>query len=181
MTAILAGGFLPGVKPHWREDSIVNASRRIGGQTYRFLCVKGGDRFDQPDGSDGDQIVHIFVQALVFFYHMSYETEISFDQDIFCFRIALLVTLKIMLFLGRCQRFLEGFQIFTSKRDFFIVYVRDGLFVLFQQNLLKNSRRKIYPAAVFIKNLIMNFLRLNNKASYWSGLRLVGFSIAEWF
>lgn len=66
---------------------------------------------------------------------MCYQPEIMLDQDILCLRITLLIFLKIIFFLGYGQRFLKGLQIATSKGDFYIVYVRDRVLVLFQKIL----------------------------------------------
>ena len=43
------------------------------------MRVKGGDGFDQPDGSNGNQIIQLLLRILVFFYHVGDQTEITFD------------------------------------------------------------------------------------------------------
>ena len=39
------------------EDSILNTSRGVGGESCAFGVVKGRDGLDEADGADGDQIL----------------------------------------------------------------------------------------------------------------------------
>ena len=95
-------GFLPGTEVH--EDFIFNAARRIGGQPVPFAGVKSSDRFDEADRSDGEQILRVFVEVLVFFDYMGYKAQISFNQDVFCFEISFCIFLDIVFFFRRRQR-----------------------------------------------------------------------------
>ena len=64
-------GRLPfGTEMH--QQFIVNASRRVSCQAAPVVFFISRDRLDQTDGSDGDQIFHIFIGILIFFRHMRY-------------------------------------------------------------------------------------------------------------
>ena len=41
------------------EDLIFHAAGRIGGQPRAFGRIKGGNALDEPDGTNGDQILLI--------------------------------------------------------------------------------------------------------------------------
>ena len=41
----------------WRENSIFYTTGGVGGQSCTLGWIKSSDPFDQPDGSDGDQIL----------------------------------------------------------------------------------------------------------------------------
>lgn len=45
--------------------------------------IKGADRFDQTDSSDGDQVFRIFTGTLIFFYYVGDQAEVMLNQDIF--------------------------------------------------------------------------------------------------
>ena len=87
-----------------RGGRFFNAARRIGGQPVPFAGVKSSDRFDEADRSDGEQILRVFVEVLVFFDHMGYKAQISFNQDVFCFEISFCIFLDIVFFFRRRQR-----------------------------------------------------------------------------
>ena len=56
------GAFFSGTEHH--QKLIINAARRIGGKARGFFRIKGADRFDQTDSSDGDQVFRIFTGTL---------------------------------------------------------------------------------------------------------------------
>lgn len=114
MTAILAGGFLPGVKPHWRWDSIFNTAGCIGSKPVSFFRIKGNDRFDESDRTDGDQIFHFFTKILVFSYDMCYKPQITLNENVLCFQITLGVLLKVILFFVRREGIGKCLQGYTS-------------------------------------------------------------------
>ena len=102
MTEILAGGFLPGVKPHWREDSIFDASGSVSGKTDPFVWIERHHCLDESDRADGDQIFGVFGQMLIFFDNMCHKAQIMFDEDVFCFQVSLCIFLQILaFFVGR--------------------------------------------------------------------------------
>ena len=107
------GSFFSGAEHH--EKFVVNAACRIGGQLGSTAGIKSRDCFDQADGADGYQIIGIFVATLVFFCDMGHKTEITFDENVFCLRIAPLELQKIKFFFRSRQRFQKCFQRFTSK------------------------------------------------------------------
>ena len=47
------------------QDLVLNASGRIGGQAHLFLRIEGGHPLDQPDGSDGNQVVLVPVLGVI--------------------------------------------------------------------------------------------------------------------
>lgn len=81
-----------------RGGRFFDAARCVGGQPVPFAGVEGRDRFDEADRSDGEQILRVFVEVLIFFHDMGYEPQIPFDQDVFCFEAALRVFLDVILF-----------------------------------------------------------------------------------
>ena len=58
-------GFLFAAKIH--QDFIFNTSASISSEFGSFCIIKAGNRFDQTDGADGDQILLIPVCGVVFF------------------------------------------------------------------------------------------------------------------
>ena len=73
-------GFLLVSKIH--EDLIFDTSCGIGREAGAFFSVEGGDRFDQADGADGDQIVLILGVGVVFFDDVCDQPEIALDEYI---------------------------------------------------------------------------------------------------
>lgn len=108
MTEILAGGFLPGVKPHWREDSIFDAAACVCCQTASFCVVESGDSLNKTDRADGNKIFLFGVRVQIFLCHMSNQTQVALNQYIFCLKVALPVFLKIFPFFLRCERLLKS-------------------------------------------------------------------------
>ena len=107
------GMLFPGAEHH--QQFIVDASGCIGGKPGGFTWVKGGNCLHQADGADGDQVVKLHICSLIFFYYMGNKPQITLNENGFCFHIAPLVLLKIVLLLGHCQRFQKSLQIATSK------------------------------------------------------------------
>ena len=102
-------------KVRWGEDSILNASAGVSRKSGPAGGVEGVHGLHQADGADGDQVVKLHICSLIFFYYMGNKPQVTFYENIFCFHIAPLVLLKIMLLLGHCQRFQKSLQIATSK------------------------------------------------------------------
>ena len=69
-------------KSHWGEGSIFYAAGCIGGQSGSLGRVKGGNSFDQADGSHGDQILLIRGLGIVFFHDVGDQTKVAFNQNI---------------------------------------------------------------------------------------------------
>ena len=69
--------FFSGTEHH--QKFIINAARRIGGKARGFFRIKGIDRFDQTDSSDGDQVFRIFTGTLIFFYYVGDQAEVMLD------------------------------------------------------------------------------------------------------
>lgn len=49
------------------EDSIFNTSARISCQPDAFVGLEGVHRLDEPDGTDGDQVLLLLRLGVVFF------------------------------------------------------------------------------------------------------------------
>ena len=77
------------------QQFIVDTAGGIGSQPAAFGAVEGGDRFDQPDGADGNQVFRIFFYVLIFFNHMRYQAQVPFNQNVPGLPVTLLVFLKI--------------------------------------------------------------------------------------
>lgn len=102
MTEILAGGFLPGVKPHWREDSIFDTPCRISSEAYRFVRIESNDRFDQPDGADGEKIFCVLICSLVFADDVRDQAQVSLNKDVFGFQVSFRIFLQVVLLFSGC-------------------------------------------------------------------------------
>ena len=108
-----SGAFFAGTQHH--KKFIVNAAGSVCGKLGSTAQIKSGNGFDKADGTNGDQVIRVFIATLIFFCNMGYQAQIVFDQNVFCFRIAPLEAEQIaLLFISR-QRFWESFQRFTSK------------------------------------------------------------------
>ena len=68
---------------------------------------------------------------------MGHKTEITFDENVFCLRIAPLELQKIKIFLPQQTAVSKMFSKIHLKGDFHTVYEMDVLFVLFQQNIYR--------------------------------------------
>ena len=67
-------------KVRWGEDSIFNAAAGVGGKPRLACGIKGIYRFHQPDGADGNKILLIARQGVIFFYDMRHQPQIVPDQ-----------------------------------------------------------------------------------------------------
>ena len=74
-------------KVRWGEDSIFNAAACISGKPRLACGIKGIYRFHQPDGADGNKVVLIAGQGVVFFYDVCHQTQIVPDQFFSCGRV----------------------------------------------------------------------------------------------
>ena len=67
-------------KVRWGEDSIFNAAAGISGKPRLACGIKGIYRFHQPDGADGNKILLITRQGVIFFYDVRHQPQIVADQ-----------------------------------------------------------------------------------------------------
>ena len=67
-------------KVRWGEDSIFDAPACISGEPRLACGIKGIYCFHQPDGADGDQVLLITRQGVIFFYDVCHQSEIVPDQ-----------------------------------------------------------------------------------------------------
>ena len=67
-------------KVRWGEDSIFNAPAGVGRKPCPAGRVEGVHRFHQADGADGNKVVLIAGQGVVFFYDVCHQSEIVPDQ-----------------------------------------------------------------------------------------------------
>ena len=67
-------------KVRWGEDSIFNAAAGISGKPRLACGIKGIYRFHQPDGADGNKILLVARQGVIFFYDMRHQPQIVADQ-----------------------------------------------------------------------------------------------------
>ena len=67
-------------KVRWGEDSIFNAAACISGKPRLACGIKGIYRFHQPDGADGNKILLIARQGVIFFYDVRHQPQIVADQ-----------------------------------------------------------------------------------------------------
>ena len=63
-------------KVRWGEDSIFNAAAGISGKPRLACGIKGIYRFHQPDGADGNKILLITRQGVIFFYDVRHQPQI---------------------------------------------------------------------------------------------------------
>ena len=68
------------LKVRWGEDSIFNAAAGISGKPCLACGIKGIYRFHQPDGADGNKILLITRQGVIFFYDVRHQPQIVADQ-----------------------------------------------------------------------------------------------------
>ena len=66
-----------GSQTHFCEDSIFNASCRIGGKLDALVGIKRIDGFDETDGADRNQIVLIAVVGIIFLGRVKQKEEFS--------------------------------------------------------------------------------------------------------
>ena len=90
------------------EDSIFYTPGRIGAQPCPLAAVKGRDPLDQPNGADGDQILLIRCEGIIFFHNMGHQPEIALDEDIPGFQIPLGCQFQIVLLLLGSKGFGEA-------------------------------------------------------------------------
>ena len=62
------------------EDCIFNASGRIARKPDSLGAVKGVDRFDQPDGADGNQVVLFGRVGVVLLNNVGDKPEVVLDE-----------------------------------------------------------------------------------------------------
>ena len=74
---------------HSGIDSIFHASGSISGQPGALCTVKALNSFYQADGTDGDQVLLVCIQCIVFLHNMGHQPQIAFDKDIPGFQVSL--------------------------------------------------------------------------------------------
>ena len=67
-------------KVRWGEDSIFNAAACISGKPRLACGIKGIYRFHQANGADGDQVLLVAGEGVIFFYDVCHQPEIVADQ-----------------------------------------------------------------------------------------------------
>ena len=75
-----SGGSLFHPKVRWGEDSIFDAPAGIGGEPCPAGGVEGVHCFHQANGADGDQVLLITRQGVIFFDDVCHQPEIVADQ-----------------------------------------------------------------------------------------------------
>ena len=73
-------GSLFHLKVRWGEDSIFNAAAGVGRKPRPAAGIKGVHRLHEPDGADGNKVLLISRQGVVFFYDVRYQPQIVADQ-----------------------------------------------------------------------------------------------------
>ena len=104
----------------------------IGGKARGFFRIKGADRFDQTDSSDGDQVFRIFTGTLIFFYYVGDQAEVMLNQDIFAAKSPS-GNAEDIIFPRLMSKVLKKSSSLHLKGDLLTAYARDRLSVLFQQ------------------------------------------------
>ena len=80
-------------KVRWGEDGIFNASAGVGGKACPTGRVESIHCFHQADGADGNKVVLIAGQGIVFFYDVCHQTQIVPDQLFPCGRVTGIATM----------------------------------------------------------------------------------------
>ena len=80
-------GSLFHLKVRWGEDLIFNAPAGVGGKACPTVRVESIHCFHQADGADGNKVVLIAGQGVVFFYDVCHQTQIVPDQFFPCGRV----------------------------------------------------------------------------------------------
>ena len=86
------------------EDFIFNAARGVSGQFNIFIGIKGAHRFHQPDGADGNKILLIARQGVIFFYDVRHQPQVALNEHVARLQIALQPGVEIFALLGLTQR-----------------------------------------------------------------------------
>ncbi len=71
-------------KVRWGEDSIFDAPACISGKPRLACGIKGIYCFHQANGADGDQVLLITRQGVIFFYDVCHQPEIVADELFAC-------------------------------------------------------------------------------------------------
>ena len=91
-------------KVRWGEDSIFNAPAGVGGKACPAGRVESIHRFHQADGADGDQIVLLTGESVVFFGDVGHEAQVMTDELFPGRRVALPQSRKGLDLLLRAER-----------------------------------------------------------------------------
>lgn len=91
----------PGAKVH--QDLIFNAPAAIGGQLHLLGGVEGGHPLDEPDGTDGNEVVLVGGLGVVLLHDMGHQAEVMLHQGVAGLHVPLGKPLQALPFLLRLQ------------------------------------------------------------------------------
>ena len=89
---------------------VFDAAAGVGGQLDVLGGHKGVHRLDEPDGADGDDVLHGDAAALELARNIHHQPQVVGDEDVAAALPALFQPLKHQLFLFRGQRRRQGFR-----------------------------------------------------------------------
>ena len=89
---------------HSGIDSIFRASGGIGSQAGALGRVKGRNPFNEANGSNGNQILLIRLQRIVFLHNVRHQAQVMLDENIAGLQVPLSGPLEIVLLLLGGQR-----------------------------------------------------------------------------
>ena len=91
------------LRTNGHENFILNTARGVGAQRPVLAAVKRLYRFDEPNGSDGDQILHISAVNRILFTDVRNQAQIVLNQRVARVRIPCLHARDHSLFFFRAQ------------------------------------------------------------------------------
>ena len=66
--------------PQRHQDFILDAARGIGGQLNALGGLEGVDGLDEPDGANGDEVLHADSAALILSRNIDHQPQVVFDE-----------------------------------------------------------------------------------------------------
>ncbi|MPN52592.1 hypothetical protein SDC9_200254 [bioreactor metagenome] len=90
------------------QNLIFNAPAGISGKADVFVRLKRRNPFDQPNGSNGNQVVLIPRLGVVFFNDVCHQTQVVLDKLVARLHVSGGVAFQIKLLLLSLQRSWEG-------------------------------------------------------------------------
>lgn len=106
-----------------------------------LLWIKSDDGLDQTDRTDGDQILRILVQILIFLYDMCDEPEITFDENMLCLEVSLRIFLDVVLLFRRCEGLGNDFK--TAPLSAFDIVYEKCRKLCFSKEKTEESRKQL--------------------------------------